>query len=463
MSALVRHPARLSVVCVSSLALLTAGAEAADRDLEARVDALEDKLDAILERLDDQEATLSPQEVRDVRDAVELIETSVPVNGSRQGFGETPPERILAEKPQGFMSGDTEVLFGGYIKFDASVSEFTGGELPTTSLGRDFYIPGLVPVGGESSGAVFDTNPRETRFFWGFKTSQAGHDIGGKIELDFQVTDGGDERVSNSYEPRMRTAFLTVDNWLFGQNWSTFQDVAALPDNLDFIGPTEGTVFNRQPMVRYTRGPWQIAFEQSETLITGSDGSRMLPGDDVLPDLALRYNAQGAQGHLTIAALLRQLRASPAMTAGDMRTALGWGVSASGKLKVGARDDFRFMATYGEGIGRYVGVNIVNDAAFGPGDELQTIATLSGFAAYRHFWSDRWRSNLTLSVFEADNPVALTGDTVTRDVRSVHANLIYALSEEVDLGVELTRADRALENGDDGAMNKLQFSARYGF
>lgn len=450
----------IGVLLSSTSSIAFASPPEQSQELESRVETLEAKLDEILERLRSVDSQLTVDETHTVRKTTEMIKTSV---SSVAEFGEEPPEKILAERPQGFMSGDTEVLLGGYIKLDTSITEFTGGELPTNSLGRDFYIPASVPVGGEGSDPVVDFNPRESRFFFGFKTNKANHKIGGKIELDFQVTNDGNERVSNSFSPRMRTAFLTIDNWLFGQTWSTFQDVAALPDNLDFIGPTEGTVFERQPMIRYSRGPFQIAIEQPETEITTSTGARLLPGDDSLPDFALRYNKKGDFGHLTLAGLLRQLKAGEDMTGANQETALGWGVSASGKLKIGARDDFRFMATYGEGIGRYVGVNIVNDAALQADGSLETISTLSGFISLRHFWSKVWRSNLTLGAFEADNPVLLTGGEVTDTVTSVHANLIYSLTPKVDLGVELIRADRELENGDDGAMNRIQFSAKYGF
>ncbi|MEM9838335.1 MAG: DcaP family trimeric outer membrane transporter [Pseudomonadota bacterium] len=448
-------------LAASSVALGVAAAQDTT-DLEERVDALESKLDQILDRLDNQDAMLTPSERQDVRDAVKLIRTST-VTVQPKDFGETPPEQLLEDRPQGFMSGDTEVVLGGYIKLDASVTEFTGGELPTSSLGRDFYIPGLVPVGGEGSDPVIDFNPRESRFFFGFNTQNNGHKIGGKLEFDFQVTSDGNERVSNSFTPRMRQAFVTIDNWLLGQTWSTFQDVAALPDNLDFIGPTEGTVFDRQPMIRYTKGPIQIAIEQPETEITTATGGRMMPGDDLLPDLALRYNAKGDYGHVTVAGILRQLKAGSDVTGMDDEVAYGWGVSASGKLKMGSKDDFRFMATYGEGIGRYVGVNIVNDAALQADGSLETIPTTSGFISYRHFWNNQWRSNLTLGYFEADNPVQLTSGAVTDTVTSIHANLIYSLTSKIDVGVELIRADRELENGDDGAMNKIQFSAKYGF
>lgn len=448
-----------TLLCTTAVSMAALGTALAQDDLESRVDAIEVKLDRILERLDDDEQMLTPEETRDVRSAVQMIRTSL---GTPRDFGEIPPEKLL-DRPQGFMSGDTEVLFGGYIKLDTSVTEFTGGELPTNALGRDFYIPSTVPVGGEGGDHVIDFNARETRFFFGFNSKNGEHKIGGKMELDFQVTSDGNERVSNSFTPRMRQAFLTIDNWLFGQTWSTFQDVAALPDNLDFIGPTEGTVFERQPMIRYTRGRFQIAVEQPETEITTATGGRIMPGDDTLPDLALRYNAKGEYGHLTVAGILRQLKAGSDVTGTDEETALGWGVSASGKLKLGKRDDFRFMATYGEGIGRYVGVNIVNDAALNANRELETIATTSGFASLRHFWNEKWRSNLTVGHFQADNPVLLTSGDVTDTVSSVHTNLIYSLTSRVDVGVEYIRADRELENGLDGAMNKFQFSASYGF
>jgi hypothetical protein len=298
------------------------------------------------------------------------------------------------------------------------------------------------------------------------KSKVNGHEVGGKIEFDFLVTNQPfeNERVSNSYLPRMRHAFVTIDNWLIGQTWSTFQDVVALPDNLDFIGPAEGTVFNRQPMIRYTRGGLQIALEQPETLITTQTGGRApLEGQDQLPDLVLRYNATGEFGHLTLAGIARQLRATDALTGNEDETAMGWGVSGSGKLKLGSRDDLRFMATYGDGVGRYIGVNIVNDAALNPDGNLETIETLSGFVALRHFWSEKWRSNLTAAYFQADNPVQLTSGQVTDTSTSMHVNLIYSLTPKVDMGAEYIRADRELENGLDGAMNKLQFSVKYGF
>lgn len=121
------------------------------------------------------------------------------------------------------------------------------------------------------------------------------------------------------------------------------------------------------------------------------------------------------------------------------------------------------MATYGDGIGRYIGVNIVNDAAVNLSGELETIGTYSGFASYRHFWSKKWRSNITGGYFKADNPVALVGDGVTDEVYSGHVNLIYTPVAKIDVGIEYIYANRSLESGADGDMNKVQFSTKYSF
>lgn len=453
------------VLAFSAVSVVAVGvASADDEDLEVRIKELEERLDALLHETGSQADHLTPEETKHVRDVVRAVQASIGTNTMNpRDFGEIAPEVLLQQRPQGFMAGETEVIFGGYIKLDTTLTEFTGGDLPSGSLGRDFYIPAVIPVGGEAQDPVVDFNARETRFFFGFKNGQTGHDISGKIELDFMVTAGGDERVSNTYSSRIRSAFLTIDNWLFGQTWSTFQDVVALPDNLDFIGPTEGTTFQRHPQIRYSRGGFQIAIEQPETIVTTDTGNRLTPGDDALPDLALRYNATGDYGHLTLAGIVRQLKVNADVTGMNDETEIGWGISGSGKLNIGKSDDFRFMATYGDGVGRYVGVNIVNDVALNPDGSLETIPTLSGFASYRRVWNDKWRTNLTYGYFRADNPVQLTSGDVTDEVQSWHANLIYTVSSKVDVGIELSRADRELENGIDGAMNRLQFSARYGF
>ena len=51
--------------------------------------------------------------------------------------------------------GDTSVKFTGYIKV-AMVSDYSDGTIASGSVGRDFYIPSLTPVGGVDEDPQFD-------------------------------------------------------------------------------------------------------------------------------------------------------------------------------------------------------------------------------------------------------------------------------------------------------------------
>jgi hypothetical protein len=352
--------------------------------------------------------------------------------------------------------------FGGYVKFDAMFSDYSAGDLAPASIGSQFYVPSTIPVGnGSGEGPDADVHMRETRF--NFRSDHGlanGHDLTTFLELDFNVLGIGDERISNSYVARLRHAFIKYDNWLLGQTWTTFQDVAALPDNLDFIGPSEGTTFGRQAMIRYTSGAWEFAAENPESTITPfGGGSRIVTDDGTVPDLIARYTHKLANGYIKVAGMVRQLDYD---IGNQSDTETGYGLSISGKHFFGD-DDLRWMATYGSGIGRYIGLNVSNDAVLDASGNLNAIDQFGGFVSYRHFWDSQWHSNLTLSYLGNDNEINLTGTGVTKSNYSVHANLLYEPVPKFTVGAELIFAQREIESGLDGDLTRLMFSAKYGF
>jgi hypothetical protein len=48
-------------------------------------------------------------------------------------------------------------------------------------------------------------------------------------------------------------------------------------------------------------------------------------------------------------------------------------------------------------------------------------------------------------------------------VQSAHANLIWQVAKPLSLGGELIYGDREIENGDDGNLKRVQFTAKYAF
>lgn len=477
-----RKGATRSLRCalMAASVLISAPALAGEQSVDARLDRLERLVEGLVARLD-ADATAQAQQasaLQEIRTETGAIRAEQQAIRAQTAATEETARSLAVRQSEmsdkliefaipageGFKVGKTRVTYGGYVKLDAISQRTSGGQLGGNSILRDFLFPSSIPVGGRASGFDTDFSARQTRFLFKTETDVGtDHKLSGLIELDFNVTEGGNERVTNSFTPRIRHALINYDNWTFGQGWSTFQNVGALPDSLDFIGVTPGTVFDRQPLVRYTNGGLQVAVEQPETVVTAQNGAMVTPGDDQVPDIIGRYNWSGDWGSFTAAGILRQLHVSADDLLGVDDAAWGYGISLSGKLKVGEQNDLRFMATAGDGLGRYIGLNIVNDAAIRPDGTLDPIFTWSGFAAYRHVWAPKLRSNIAGSFFKADNPVRLTTNQVTDESWNAFANLIWTPIPPLNVGIEVMYAERTLEDGRSGNLQRVQFSTQYNF
>jgi len=359
--------------------------------------------------------------------------------------------------------GDTSVKFSGYIKADAIFSNYSDGSLGSGNLGRDFYIPSLTPVGGNKESTQFDAHIRQSRFRFTTNTpTDEGDSITGVLEFDMLATGGGDERVSNSYVPRIRHAFIKYKGFLVGQTWSTFMDTGALPESVDFIGSTDGTIFNRQTQLRYTAGSWDFAVENSESTITPfGGGGRIVADDGAIPDFVVRYTHTADWGYVKVAGLARQLAYD---NGADIDTTqASYGLSVTSKIGVGAQNDIRISVNSGAGLGRYSAINAANGGVLAANGEIETIDSSAFAVAYRHVWNDEFRSNIIYSAFSADNNVVLTGESVTAKTQSMRVNLFYQPTAKITVGAEYALAKREIESGADGDMNRLQFSMKYAF
>jgi hypothetical protein len=454
-----QKPLRKVLLSLSIAALLTcswSGTVFADgdrvSDLEARIAELEALVHQLLQN---QQQAPPPVETAAIEAKAEQAAEAAAEAKVVAMMGEH--QEAVAEKVH-----KHSYKFGGFIKADVIYSDF--GDGPYSGAGRDFYIPATVQVGGEGE-SYLDFHAKESRI--NFKSTHLldnGAKLGTFFEMDFQLSGHGDERISNSYNPRVRHAFLTYNKWLFGQTWMTFFNVGALPENLDFVGPAESTIFGRQVMIRYTNGPFQFAIENPETTITPYEGGgRIVADDSRIPDVVLRYNLSGDWGGFTAAGILRPDMRYENSDSGINDSTTGYGISLSGKFKIGEKDDFRWMASAGGGLGRYLGLNLANGAVLDADGNLDVIDSAGIFGSFRHFWNNKWRSNLTLGYTKVDNDTALTGMKVTKNAQSVHVNLIYNPVPKLDFGIEFLYADRELESGADGDLKRVQFSAKYAY
>ncbi|MBY6185884.1 porin [Marinobacter hydrocarbonoclasticus] len=363
---------------------------------------------------------------------------------------------MLAASPAAL--ADTEFKFGGYVKADVIVSDYSNGAPADSNLSRQFYVPGTIYGDSTRASTVTDFQARETRFNFTSTSDLDGHKLKFFLELDFFTHSDGNQRVSNSYSPRLRHATVTFDNWTAGQTWSTFQNPGALPEALDFVGAAEGTPFVRQGLIRYTAGGLQLALENPKATFTAADGSRVESDSSYIPDFVARYNFKAGDASFSVAGLLRQLE----IDEGPFdESETGYGVSVAGVIPVFNRDMLKFMLNYGDGAGRYIALNFVNGATIGNFGGADTISSVSGFVSYQHWWSDRWRSNITASAFEADNPSMLANSNANETAYSGNINLLYSPVKPVTIGVEYLYALNEQADGDDGELNRFMLSFKY--
>lgn len=433
------------VVIVSAMAI--AGAPLATRAAEAEADEQQRRLEARVEELERQLRELTQK-------TASPPPTTAPID--------TPTIQARPITPNAVAG--TRFLYSGFVKLDALWSDYRDGEIADGSIGRDFYLPSTIPVGGAGEGVDFDSHIKQSRFIFGTDTDLAGGGLlSSRLEVDLYGSSLGDERATNTYGVQVRHAYLQYGRWLVGQTWSNFMDATTLPETADFIGPTDGTVFVREPMVRYTLGNWSFSAENPETTITPfGGGTRIASDDNNIPDFTAAYTWKLGHGTLRAAALVRQLKYETTGAGAVNDTTRGAALSLAGKINFG-KHDLRFSITGGEGFGRYVGVNFTNDAVLTGTGELETISGWAAFAAWRQVWNERVRSTLMLSASEYDNDAQLTGGNANKSSWSWAVNTFYSPLAKLDLGLELRVAERQIESGASGAMRRLHAVVRYSF
>lgn len=359
----------------------------------------------------------------------------------------------------------TTFKFGGYVKADFLNSWYNNGDVEDTSPLKDIHFPAQIPVGESNQNFNLDYHVKESRFNFDVKTKLLDKDIHGFVEVDFLLSTQGNERVSNSFAPRLRHFYFEWGDLLIGQTWSTFM-IVVVPDDLDFAGAAEGLVFNRQPQIRYTHKNWQFALENPETTVMDFQDATVVETEkEIFPDVIARRNFNLKNGFIGVSFLNRVL-SGKTEDEDEVKKQYAFGLSGGGKIFVGDRgSDFRFMATYGSGLGRYTALGFTAGGVLDEDQNINGIGTVNGYVAYNHYWKpEKWSSSFNISAFQAFNDMDLVSEEANDRAFSLSANLKFTPAKVLMFGVEFMHAYRALANNDiDGSFNRIQFSAKYSF
>ena len=314
-----------------------------------------------------------------------------------------------------------------------------------------------IPVDGAPSETKFNINP--SRFVISSVTGLSGNRrLNTLISVDFN----GHEEVP---EPRLRLAWAEYVNEdlgigvIGGQAFPTMVDLRAVPEMLDFAIPV-GALAQRQGLLRLTKSHSEtflmeasIETPQNVRYINAEKRTR-------LPDAALAgtwlFNGDYLS-HFKLGVHARDLRAVGADGATD--SALGWTVAASGKVNLpflGDRTNLKLTVHTGDGYGTQLKGG-PEEAVFDTG--LDMIGTWAVFGGLQHFWSDRFRSNLTFGYLSADNPATAPSHALHSSTYA-SANFIWVPAKNLTLGIEYLYGERKDFDGASGTSNRILLSSK---
>ena len=288
---------------------------------------------------------------------------------------------------------------------------------------------------------------KNTRLGLDFNTNVGGDNkLGGKVEVDFA---GTNEAL------RIRHAYLTYNNWLFGQTTSNFLSNHA-PEMID-LGTNVGGGTARIPQVRYG---FNLA-PATKLFISAEEGDSS--GKNIkysVPNLTAKLTQGFADGKGSVSAraLVENYK-----SADDSDTA--WGLAAGVNYQV--MDPLKISAdvSYVDGNSNYLyGSNssYVVDGANGKIAQNEAFGVQVG-GTYK--FNEKLRSTLAYGALFADDSTdyATSNPTANEEVYQAWINFIYSPVKPLDLGVEYINGKRDTFAGNSYKDNRVGLMAKYSF
>lgn len=333
----------------------------------------------------------------------------------------------------GFIRGDANYIIEGADNDFGSVHTSTGATkdklratAKTTRIGLDFSAP----VGADNK-------------------------VGGKIEADFADPDS-----VKGEGFRIRHAYLTYNNWLFGQTTSNFLSSHA-PEMIDFSTNIGGGT-QRLPQVRYN---FKLA-PQTQLFVSAEEGdSKGTVAADTsyrVPNLTAKLTQGFAEGKgsASARALVENYKSDAAN-----ETETAWGVAAGASYAVTDQLKLNGDVSYAEGNSNYLyGSNSAYSVVNGSVEQNKFTAVQVG-ATYK--FNEKLRSTLAYGALFADDGSAYAKDVsnsnANEEVQQAWLNIIYAPVKPVELGVEYINGKRKAFGGNSYHDDRVGLMAKYSF
>lgn len=418
------------------------------------------------------QAANEQEQIQQLRDEVKelraLLEQYVPQSKQKNEMPQQATQTSVAAQNQN-MPKHTEaspqpsaLSFNSASGAQVQLYGFLRGDASYQAKGGDGIFNRINKVdleGNEKNSDRFYSTATVTRLGLDFKAPVQGADVGGKLEVDFR---GG----SSNDTIRIRHAYLSFNDWLFGQTTSTFLATDLQPEMIDFNSPL-GVGTYRTPMVRYS-GKFNPELSYSVALEKGNDDNRV-------PALTskLKYDFDDGKGTTSARVLVIEARSKANYDQNNKQLSaddadLGWGIAVGTKYKF--TDSLQAMVDYSHVKGDSKFLLYTNNAFnVNPNNfdlNLNEFDALTFGTSYQI--TSKLRSTLAYGAMFANDAnqfaqQASVDTTQNKTLQQGWWNMMYSAVPPVTLGVEYIYGERKTFSGHKGKDNRVGAMARYNF
>ncbi|MCU4313507.1 DcaP-like protein [Acinetobacter bereziniae] len=387
------------------------------------------------------QAATDSQEIQQLRNEVQELKALLQQQQQQVRLVESKVESAPASASSGLKSkSGADINIYGFVRGDANY----------IIEGADDDFNKVNATTGEAKDKLRAT-AKTTRIGLDFNTPVGDAKVGGKVEVDF-AGNGVNENL------RIRHAYLTYNNWLFGQTTSNFLSSHA-PEMIDFATNLGGGT-TRIPQVRYaynlapTTKLLVAAEEGNSAGITGTAIKYSLP---VLTGKVTQSYA-GGNGNASARVLVENYKDN-----NIRKDKTGWGIGVGTDFKVADPLKLFADASYVVGNSNYLyGSNSAYSVVNGDIEQNEFTAVQVG-GTYKIL--PNLRSTLAYGALFADNGTdfAKANPSANEKVQQAWLNVIYSPAKPIDLGIEYINGKRETFAGQSYKDNRVGLMAKYNF
>ena len=397
-------------------------------------------------------AKTEQQQIQELRQEVEALKSLIQQQQQVQQQQQTQIAQVQQAKP----AAPASALSSLKSKSGADVSIYGSirGDANYIIDGADNDFNVTHKTGENNVKDKLRATPKVTRLGLDFSTPMGDNKLGGKVEVDFASADN-----DKSENLRIRHAYLTLNNWLFGQTTSNFLSNHA-PEMIDFATNIGGGTA-RVPQVRYN---YKLA-PTTQLFVSAEEGNSSATDSDVTyraPVLTAKVTQGFAEGKgsASARALVEHYKSE---AANDDKT--GWGVAAGANYQVSEPLKVSADVSYVQGNSNYLYGN--NTAFVVDGNSIEQNETIGVQVGATYKFSPKLRSTLAYGALFADDGTDYARANATADqnekVQQAWINFIYSPVKPVDLGIEYLNGERKTFAGEKFSDDRVGFMARYSF